>query len=558
MLGLHWLDWATIAAYFVAAVGIGLAVSRRTQDTGDFFMGGRRFGKLYTIAHALGTGTSSEQPVTVAGAAYQLGIAGIWYQWLYLFATPFYWMLAPIYRRLRYVTMGDFFERRYGSGAAMAYTCLGLFNFIIGIALILKGTGMTIEAVSGGAMPFLPTVLVMTAAFLTYAVAGGLLAAVVNDLLQGAMIIVLSVLLLPFAISAAGGWGAIQANVPDSMWNFIAPQEITLFFIVMVVINALTGIVIEPHHMAVCGAARSEMASRSGWTFGNFIKRLLTLAWAVTGILAALLYPGLENREQAFGTLVTNLLPAGLVGLMIACMVAAVNSTCSAFTVGAGALFTRNIYQRFISPDASDARRMRIARLSSAFTVVAGISLAILLPSLVAGLKLMWLSSAAFGIAFWCAVVWRGANRHGMFASLAVTISLMAITKVWLDWDIEYQIALYLPAGFLTLIVVSKLTPSEDPERIRQFYTLLDTPVGDEARLRAEGVEIVEGADEQDLSGSISRGVKQGLLIPDLLRLPQLFSFARYRVDLLGFGAAWCLVLAILALGATVAWFGRG
>jgi Na+/proline symporter len=558
MLGLHWLDWATIALYFIVAIAIGLAVSRRTRDTSDFFMGGRRFGKLYTIAHALGTGTSSEQPVTVAGAAYQLGLAGIWYQWLYLFATPFYWLLAPIYRRMRYVTMGDFFERRYGPHAAMAYTCLGLFNFIVGIALILKGTGLTIEAISGGAMPFLPTVLVMTAAFIVYAIAGGLLAAVANDLLQGALIIVLSILLLPFAISALGGWSGVQAQIPDEMWSFIAPQEITAFFIAMVVLNALTGIVVEPHHMAVCGAARSEMASRSGWTYGNFIKRLLTLAWAVTGILAAALFPNLENREQAFGTLVTNLLPAGLVGLMIACMVAAVNSTCSAFTIGAGALFTRNIYQRFVAPDADEARHMRIARISSACVVLAGISLALLLPSLVAGLKLLWTSAAAFGISFWAAVVWRRANRWGMFASLTVTIGLLIHTRVVLDWELEYQIALYLPVGFLTMVVVSLLTPPEQTERMRQFYTLLDTPVGDEARLHDEKIEVVEGAAEIDLSGSVSRGVKQGLLIPDLLKLPTTFSFARYRVDLLGFGAAWLLVAGILALGMTVAWLGRG
>jgi Na+/proline symporter len=564
MLGLHWLDWLTIIAYFALAISIGVYVARKAKTSADFFMGGRRFGKLYTISHALGTGTSSEQPVTVAGAAYGLGLAGIWYQWIYLFATPFYWLLAPLYRRMRVQTMGDFFELRYGKLAALAYTGLGLFNFIVGIALILKGTGLTIEAISGGAMAFLPTVLAMTAAFVVYAIWGGLLAAVANDVLQGALIIVLSTLLLPFAISAAGGWGAVQTQVPDAMWSFVAPVEVTLFFIGMVVLNALTGVVVEPHHMSVCGAARSEMASRSGWTYGNFIKRLLTLAWAVTGILAFLLYPNLENREHAFGTLVQQLLPAGLVGLMIACMIAAVNSTCSAFTVGAGALFTRNVYETYVRPNPDDAQRMKIARLASAAAVIAGVLLALLLPSLIAGLKLLWTSAAAFGIAFWAGVVWRRANRSGMFASITVVIACMLMTgKFGRGWAIEDQIALYLPLGFFTMIVMSLLTKPENPERMRQFYARLETPVGDEAELRKAGVDFVDDAAEQDLSGSISKGVKQGLILADLGRLSQLraageLRWARYRVDGIGFLAAWLLVSAILALGASVAWLGRG
>ncbi len=564
MLGLHWLDWATIAAYFVVAIGIGVWVSRKSKNSADFFMGGRRFGKLYTISHALGTGTSSEQPVTVAGAAYGLGLAGIWYQWIYLFATPFYWLLAPLYRRMRMVTMGDFFEHRFGKPAALAYTGLGLFNFIVGIALILKGTALTVEAISGGALPFTWTVLLMTLGFIIYAIWGGLLAAVANDLLQGGLIIVLSTLLLPFAISAAGGWGNVQAQVPDAMWSFVAPTEVTLLFITMVVLNALTGVVVEPHHMSVCGAAKSEIASRSGWTYGNFIKRLLTLAWAVTGVLAFLLFPNLENREHAFGTMVQELLPAGLVGLMIACMVAAVNSTCSAFTIGAGALFTRNVYETYLQQSPTEAQRMRVARYSSVVAVVAGVALALLLPSLIAGLKLLWTSAAAFGIAFWCGIVWPRANRYGMFASISVVIICMLITgRFGLKWDLEYQILLYLPLGFLTMILASLLSPAEDAQRLAHFYARLDTPVGSEARLRDQNVAFDDDAAEYDLAGSHSQGIEQGLIIADLGRLGELrkqgkLTLARYRVDALGFAAAWGLVLGILALGFTVARLGRG
>jgi Na+/proline symporter len=565
MLGLHWLDWITIAVYFAATAWLGLRAARSVENAGDFFMGGRRFGRLYMIAHALGTGTSSEQPVTVAGATYERGIAGIWYQWLYLFATPFYWLLAPIYRRLRYMTMGDFFERRYGRGMGAAYTALGLFNYTVGIALMLLGTGKTVSAITGGAVSPTAIIVGMTVLFVLYSLAGGLVAAITNDLMQGGFIIVMSILLLPFAFYAAGGLADIRNGLPDDMWSFVAPEEITLFFVVMVIVNALVGIVVEPHHMGVCGAAKSELASRTGWTYGNFIKRLLTLGWAVTGVLAALLYPGLADRELAFGTLITNLLPIGLVGLMIACMVAALISTCDAFMVGAGALCSRNLYRRYLKPGASDAQQLRVGRISSVLVVLASVALALTLPSLVSGLKLLWTSAAAFGIAFWSAALWRGANRYGMFASIVTVVAILLITGGWgLDWDLPQQILLYLPAGFLMMAIVSTLTPAEPQESLRQFYTLLDTPVGREDDLRVAGVEVVEAgvAEKRDTAGALSKGVWQGLLIvewPRLLRNggPK-FSFPRYRVDLLGFGAAWGLVAAILALGFLIAAIARG
>ena len=141
----------------------------------------------------------------------------------------------------------------------------------------------------------------------------------------------------------------------------------TLFFIIMIVINGLIGIVVQPHHMAIGGAGKTEIACRSGWTYGNFLKRIATMGWAFIGVFAAFLYPGLgfEDRELAFGLAAKNLLPVGLVGLMIASLIAAVMSTCDAFMVHASALFTRNIYLPYINKDATDRDLLRVARISS-------------------------------------------------------------------------------------------------------------------------------------------------------------------------------------------------
>ncbi|MDJ0921868.1 MAG: hypothetical protein QNI84_12135 [Henriciella sp.] len=554
MFGLSLIDWMVITIYFIGLTGVGIACMRAVKTTGDYFMGGRGFGRLLMIGHAFGTGTHTDQPVAVTGACYQIGLAGIWYQWLWMFSTPFYWLISPIYRRLRYVTIGEFFSKRYGEGLGAIYAVMGLVYFALSIGLMLKGTAVTIDAISGGGIPSTTAVLIMTVLFVVYSIAGGIVAAVVTDFIQGIFILILSLLLIPFALGSAGGMTKIHQGLDPSMFSFVAPVEVTLFFITMVVVNGLVGIVVMPHHAAIGGAGKTEMACRTGWTYGNFLKRFVTLAWAFTGVFAAFLFPGLVDREEAFGVMVRELLPAGLVGLMLASMAAAVMSTCDSFMVGGAALFNRHFY-RPMRPDRSETHYLSVARWASLLVVVLGVVIALTLPSVVKGLTYIWKITAFFGIGFWMAVVWKRANRWGVVASLVVATGCVVVTgdyTPWsLNWSLPAQIALYLPAGFLAFIIGALVTRPEDPERLRQFYTLIDTPVGEEARLKAEGVEVVlEGANDPP-KGARFPLQENGhrLILPNLLSIAKGFSFKRYRIDILGFAGATGVVAGMFLLG---------
>ena len=565
MFGLSYLDLGVVFAYFLGLTWVGIKTYSSVKNTGDYFMGGRRFGKILMIGHAMGTGTHTDQPVSVAGACYQYGLAGIWYQWIWMFSTPFYWLLSPVYRRLRYITTGDFFERRYGKTLGAWYSAMGLLYFTTNCGLMLKGTATTIDVVTNGEVPSDYAVLIMTALFVTYSIIGGLVAAVITDFIQGIFILILSFLLIPFALNAAGGISAIHDGLPAEMFSFIAPSEITLFFIVMVVINGLVSIVVQPHHMAVGGAGKEEIACRTGWTYGNFMKRIMTLSWAFTGVFVAFLFPGLdnENREMAFGLAINNLLPAGLIGLMLASMAAAVMSSCDSFMVGGSALFTRNFYRKYFKTDGSDRHYLVVARLLSIVVVIGGVAYAYWLDNVMQGVLILWKFTAFFGVGFWMALVWRRANRYGVFSSVIAMIICVVITgelTPWgLHWDIASQIAVYLPVGFGTFIVASLLTKPEPEKQLNDFYTLLNTPVGEEANLKNSGIEIMlEGENIKPADPSLPPLQERGhsLILVDLLSLHSRFTFKRYRIDITGFALAWVLVVSIILLGITLAQLG--
>ena len=107
------LDWVVLVAYLIVITGIGLAVGYRVRRSGEYFLGDRRFGPWVMIGQSFSVGTHAEMPVALAGAVYSLGASAIWYQWKNLFITPLYWVMAPVFRRVRRTTMAEFTEDRY-------------------------------------------------------------------------------------------------------------------------------------------------------------------------------------------------------------------------------------------------------------------------------------------------------------------------------------------------------------------------------------------------------------------------------------------------------------
>lgn len=149
-LGLAPVDWVVLAAYFVVILGIGIWSISKVKDMADFFMGGRRFGKVFMMFFAFGAGTSSEQAIGVVAGTWRVGLAGIWWQFLWLWATPFYWIVAPIMRRMRALTTADFFESRYNTATATLYSLYGIVISIVFIAMGLYGSGKMVDALTGG------------------------------------------------------------------------------------------------------------------------------------------------------------------------------------------------------------------------------------------------------------------------------------------------------------------------------------------------------------------------------------------------------------------------
>lgn len=542
---LHWLDWAVIVVYFLLSVLIGMIAIRRVKATADYFLGSRGFNWWLLVGQSFGIGTHAEMPVSLAGAVYQSGYSGLWYQWKNLFITPFYWILAPLFRRFRRTTLGEVYEDRYGTFMGAVYTVFAMAYFIFNMGAMLKGAGKLVSAATAGWVSSNTVVVAMTAAFLAYSFFGGLFSVAYTNFVQSLFILFLSFMLIPIGLERIGGFTAMRAELPPEMLSLVTPGEIGLFTIFMLTVNGLVGIIAQPHQLAAVGTGKDERTCRIGMTYGNFVKRFCTVGWALVGLIVLVMLTRsgqmLADREDAFGFATRELLFPGAVGLMIASVLAANMSTCSAFTVDGGALFTQNFYRRYLVHERDDRHYLMVGRLSGVIVTLLGVWFALAV-ELVLEAFLFTESIAAFmGISLFGGICWKRANRHGAFASLVVSSTVFFyLSRVqfgkWLNWDAA-NFGIALAAGFLTLVVISLLTRPESEDRVKEFFERLDSrseldpASGEEKVIREPGHDLL-------VVHLLNPGLKEGWRK----------FYERFRADINGLLVAFAVVGLLIAI----------
>jgi Na+/proline symporter len=255
-------------------------MARKTKTSDAYFRGERKFKWYIMIGQAFGVGTHAEMPVAQTGATFSQGFATIWYQWKNMLITPFYWLIAPFYRRSERTTVGEIIEDRYGANMGLVYSIFALCFFIFNM-----GVAKVISVASGNLISPTMVVFVMTAAFIIYSFVGGLIAAAYTDFIQSFLIITLSIMLIPLGLREINGFSGMRAVLPEHFFDlFNKASGIDAFTIAMLAINGIVGITAQPHMISMCATGNTERAGRIGQTFGSMVKRLVTIGWALTGL----------------------------------------------------------------------------------------------------------------------------------------------------------------------------------------------------------------------------------------------------------------------------------
>ncbi|MGD0582998.1 MAG: sodium:solute symporter family protein [Bacteroidales bacterium] len=486
--GLHIIDLLILFVFLISLLWIGKRVSKKNRTTEDFFLAGRKLNRTYQFFLNFGCSTHADQTVAVTREIYRQGIGGMWIQFLVLFLTPFYWFSTFFFRRVRLVTIGDFFNERFRSkflGAAYAIFFIimsvlgGGVGYIVASKTVMAMTPKPVSAYTvtekksaeefrefrelqasrkqgitdklqearylellsknkkNGLSAFISYIkpiwfyLIFSIVVCVYTIMGGFKAAVITDIVQGYLIIIFSVILIPVGLARVGGFSGLHASVPDYMFQLFGSSvmsEYAWYTILAMVLANLVSIIAVSTGMQTAGSAKNEMTARLGMIGGMFAKRVIMILWALAGLIAIALYAGkLSDPDLIWGHMSNELLGPGLVGLMLAGILAATMSSLGALSLSYSALFIRNIYQPYF-PGRSEEHYMVVGRVVIALTLAGGIGVALFLDNLLELFKYIISIPAIFGASIWLGFIWRRLTKWAVI--LQVIICLVIYTVI--------------------------------------------------------------------------------------------------------------------------------
>ena len=379
------LDLTIFIGFFVVVIGLSVWKSRRAKDhvenSSDFFLAGRGLSWPLIGISIVAANISTEQMVGMAGqAAGGVGLAVSAWQLIGSLGIVLIAMtLLPRFLRAGIYTMPEFLEYRYNAGARaiMAVFTVVIYVFVLLTAVLYSG-GVTLRAVAG--MNLVQAVWLVGFIGAVYATIGGLKAIAWADLVQGLALLAGGLLVFFIGLKAVGGWESFATHNADKL-HMILPADhpelpwtgiVTGMWIVIVYYCGLNQFIVQRNL-----AARTLRDGQLGMIFAGALWLIVPFAIVMPGLIAQQLYGAkLTKTDEAFPTLVRDLIHPGVRGFIYAAIAGAVTSTLASILNSASTIATMDVYQRLLHRNASQTQLVWLGRGLTVLFVVGGCLLA--------------------------------------------------------------------------------------------------------------------------------------------------------------------------------------
>jgi SSS family solute:Na+ symporter len=428
------IDIAIIAAYFVVVFAIGFYFTRKERTSADYFLAGRTVGWFAIGSSLFVSNISTEHFIGLAGSGASSGLAVGHFEWLAcLMVLLLGWVFVPFYLRSNVFTMPEFLELRFSRSCAVYLAGISILAYIFTkISVHLYAAGIVLERVVGWNP--LTAALILVIATGVYTIAGGLAAVIYTDLVQTLILIAGAVMLTVIGLDRVGGFAGLRAAVPDSYFHMIKPANDPDFPWTGIFFGApILGIWYWCTDQVIVQrvlSAKDEGHARAGTIFAGYLKILPVFILVLPGLIAFALYRDsfiiqngvVANGDIAYPMLVINLLPAGLVGVMIAALMAALMGAMSSVFNSASTLVTLDFYKK-IRPHASERQLVNFGRAATGMLVLLGV-LWVPFIRLISSQLFIYLQavqayiSPPIAVCFIFGILWTRVNATGAITSL--------------------------------------------------------------------------------------------------------------------------------------------
>jgi SSS family solute:Na+ symporter len=487
------IDLAIIAAYFMVVFAIGFYFARKERTSTDYFLASRDVGWFFIGASLFVSNISTEHFIGLSGTGASSGLAVGHFEWLAcLILLVLGWVFVPFYLRSNVFTMPEFLERRFSRHCAVYLAAISIIAYIFTkISVQLYAASVVLERIAGWSL--VKTAIVLVVATGIYTIAGGLAAVIYTDTVQTLILITGAVALTIIGLHRVGGLEHLRAIVPPSYFHMIKPTSDPSFPWTGIFFGApILGIWYWCTDQVIVQrvlSARDEGHAKAGTIFAGFLKILPVFMLVLPGIVAYALFPDQVSTkpDYAYPTLVLNLLPTGLVGLVMAALLAAVMGAMSSVFNSASTLVTLDFYKK-IRPQASESQLVNFGRVATGVMVLLGLLWVPFIHYISSQLYIYLQSVQAYisppiAACFVLGILWPRLNGTGAITSLLsgfVMGALRFIAELLAASGTQFQgfMELLVKMNFLhyailmfaicslVLVVVSLMTPAPDRRKL--------------------------------------------------------------------------------------------
>jgi solute:Na+ symporter, SSS family len=493
-------DIAIIVVYFIIIFAIGFYFSRRERTSTEYFLAGRDVGWFAIGASLFVSNISTEHFIGLAGSGATSGLAVGDFEWLAcLILLLLGWVFVPFYLRSNVFTMPEFLERRFSRSCAVYLAGISIIAYVFTkISVHLYAAAVVIQRVLDINALWVAVILVVATGI--YTIAGGLAAVIYTDLVQTLILIVGAVILTFIGLHRVGGFEGLRAAVPDSYFHMVKPISDPDFPWTGIFFGApILGIWYWCTDQVIVQrvlSAKDEGHAKAGTIFAGFLKILPVFMLVLPGLIAIALFHDLFkfgpngqvlNGDIAYPTLIINLLPTGLVGLMIAALLAALMGAMSAVFNSASTLVTLDFYKK-IRPNASERQLVGFGRIMTGVMVLLGIAWVPFISRISSQLYVYLQSvqgyiSPPIAACFILGILWTRLNALGAISSLLTGFFLGALRFILelmypggvgmspsLEWLVSMNFLHYSILMFViccaVLVGVSLASPAPDRKKL--------------------------------------------------------------------------------------------
>lgn len=335
-------------AYLVTVVAIGFYVGYRQRGQTNILLAGKSLGWGSVGLSIWGTNVGPPFLIGASGVAYTTGMVTANFEWLaWIFLMLCAMVFSPHYLGLNIDTIPQIIKRRFGDATYRLLTGYVLYTIImLWLGGSLYSGGVLVAQIMGWSPELAIILLIMVAT--SFTVVGGLAAVVVTDSFQTILIIAGTTVLTLIGINEVGGLGALIEKTPADYWVLFRPADSDIFPWPAVVLGypvlAVWFWCTDQTIVQRMFGARDLPTAQKGALLAGFLKILPPFIFTIPGILCFILFPGLEDSDAAFTTMVGNLLPVGLKGLIIAVLMAALISSVDSGLNAFSTVFTLDVY----------------------------------------------------------------------------------------------------------------------------------------------------------------------------------------------------------------------